>query len=196
MNDIRTGQKIVVLGYAGTYGTERLLEACPDRIRQRFGKAYLQEELKRLFSLPEIVPDISEGFRTRYGVTSICPVGRGGVLSALWNLLDADGRDETGKYHNPGRGCRFRYDRIPCLQFPIELCELFDLLPYRLYSENCCLLTMDDPLLLQEENPDLPVSVIGFVTDGHARIRTDGTEIAYLTNEHGEELEKVLGVQG
>lgn len=81
------------------------------------------------------------GYQKMYGVTKCWPVAKGGVLKALWDFCASEGIDpETGKKRGDGVGCEFRYDRIPIRQFTMEVCELFDLFPYRLWSEDCWLL--------------------------------------------------------
>lgn len=92
------------------------------------------------------------GYQTTYGVTKCWPVTKGGVLKALWDFCASEGLDpETGKKRGDGVGCTFRYDRIPIRQFTMEICELFDLFPYRLWSENCWLLAADRGTQLVED---------------------------------------------
>lgn len=92
------------------------------------------------------------GYQKMYGVTKCWPVTKGGVLKALWDFCASEGIDpETGKKRGDGVGCEFRYDRIPIRQFTMEVCELFDLFPYRLWSEDCWLLAVDRGSQLVED---------------------------------------------
>lgn len=92
------------------------------------------------------------GYQKMYGVTKCWPVAKGGVLKALWDFCASEGIDpETGKKRGDGVGCEFRYDRIPIRQFTMEVCELFDLFPYRLWSEDCWLLAVDRGTQLVED---------------------------------------------
>lgn len=92
------------------------------------------------------------GYQKMYGVTKCWPVTKGGVLKALWDFCASEGIDpETGKKRGDGVGCEFRYDRIPIRQFTMEICELFDLFPYRLWSEDCWLLAVDRGTQLVED---------------------------------------------
>ncbi len=173
------------------------------------------------YPLKQLLP----GFQRTYGVTKIRPVGRGGVLKALWDFCASEGIDaETGQRRGDGIGCEFRYDRIPIRQFTMELCELFDLFPYRLWSESCWLLAADRGMQLAEDvryaqekqaqaaadavfsqgsrvgfdaahrriEVPLQAAVFGRFTKEKKRLRTDGAEIAYLTREDYEELERFL----
>lgn len=92
------------------------------------------------------------GYQKMYGVTKCWPVTKGGVLKALWDFCASEGIDpETGKKRGDGVGCEFRYDRIPIRQFTMEICELFDLFPYRLWSEDCWMLAVDRGTQLVED---------------------------------------------
>ena len=50
-----------------------------------------------------------------FGISEILPLGRGGILSGLWQLS--------------GGGFSFSYENIPFLQGTIELCEHFQSSP-------------------------------------------------------------------
>ncbi|SFG33794.1 hypothetical protein [Oribacterium sp. WCC10] len=90
------------------------------------------------------IESVLPGYRNTYGVTKIWPVERGGVLKALWDFCESEAIDgETGRKKGNGAGCRFRYDRIPISQFTTEICEIFDITPYRLWSKDCFIMSMD-----------------------------------------------------
>ena len=119
-----------------------------------------QEKLDARACRPEGAPSGScdpleqllPGYQKNYGVTKCWPVAKGGVLKALWDFCASEGIDpETGKKRGDGVGCEFRYDRIPIRQFTMEVCELFDLFPYRLWSEDCWLLAVDRGSQLVED---------------------------------------------
>lgn len=158
------GQDLVMVGEIGTYARDRLLELYPDRIRERFSQVYLGEELNKIIEKNKIMDEwynsarearaeleeagfiesIIPGFRKEYGVTKIYKVEKGGVLKALWDFCESEGLDTvTGKRRGEGVGCEFRYDYIPISQFTMELCEVFDLFPYRLWSDKCFIMSMD-----------------------------------------------------
>ena len=143
------------------------------------------------------VMDVLPGFRQQYQVSALRPVGKGGVLAALWALLSEDGIDEaTGKRHSPGPGCSFQLDRIPLLQITVELCELFGLNPYRLAAEHCFLAVAGSGFQLCEDlrARGLEAAVFGRIEKDKKRVRTDGREPAFLTGEQADALEK-LGIE-
>jgi hypothetical protein len=154
---LQPGQDLVLVGYIGTRGVQELLHERAEQIRTYFSTTYLEEELEkrkrrdqRFASFGpskegECRPaELIKDFRQRYGVSKIKSVGKGGILKALWDFLEEDSVDpETGKRTGAPIGCRFRYDRLSMAQFDLEICELLDLSPFRLYTENCWILAMD-----------------------------------------------------
>ncbi len=159
------------------------------------GEADVQAKRNAGELITGFLPDVLPGLTERYQVSAIRPVGRGGVLAALWDLLSEDGVDpESGKRRSPGPGCRFRYDGIPLLQITVELCELFGLNPYRLLSEHCFLAVAGSGFQLCRDLRDRGVeaAVFGQIEEGRKRVRIDSREEAFLTNEHGEELDRLL----
>lgn len=157
------GQDLVMVGEVGTKAVRQLLELYPEKIRERFSKAYLEEEIKKITEQDQAVKqwynaarDARAGqnenfieymipeYQKKYGVSKIYPVEKGGVLKALWEFCESEAIDpETGKKRGTGAGCRFRYDQIPISQFTLEICEIFDLMPFRLWSEKCFIMAMD-----------------------------------------------------
>ena len=91
------------------------------------------------------------------GVTEWEYVEEGGILAALWNL--------SGAYE---QGISFSLLKIPVSQEIIEVCELFDLNPYRLRSGQCVLMVSDHGWDLAERLWEMgaEAAVIGKVERG------------------------------
>ena len=157
------GQDLVMVGEIGTYAVKQLLKLYPAKIHERFSKTYITEEIRKLSEQEEAmqqwynaarearagqgeipVDKLIPGYERKYGVSKVYPVGKGGVLKALWDFCESEAVDpETGKKRGNGAGCEFRYDCIPISQFTTEICEIFELSPFRLWSENCWLMAAD-----------------------------------------------------
>ena len=161
---INPGQDLVIVGEIGTCGAEKLLELYQEEINKRFSMFYLSEEKRKLSEQKAVMEQwynaarearanetsadpiefAMPDYRKIYGVTGILKVEKGGILKALWDFCEAAALDpETGRKKGYGLGCEFRYDSIPVSQFTMEICELFDVLPYRLWSRDCFLMTME-----------------------------------------------------
>ncbi len=116
-------------------------------------------------------------------VTAYEFAGEGGVLAALWNL--------SGIFN---RGVDVDLRLLPMRQVTVEVCELFELNPYRLYSGNCILLAAEGgvSLVRRLRREGIPAEVVGCVTKGIARqIRHGGEEAGFLERPQPDELFKL-----
>lgn len=175
---MRPGQDLVVAGYAGHAGTQRIVNKKRDRLRLWFSEDYLDQ----------IITDDSpkETYPLEYwksfGVTECEPAGDGGILRTLWDL--------SGAYET---GITFSLRRIPVRQSTIEICERFELNPYRLYSGGCYLLTADNGGHLVEvlAAEGIPSAVIGTVDTGIARVMIHGEGRGFLERPQPDEWNKI-----
>ena len=128
---MRPGQDLVMAGYAGFAGTVKIGAEKRDFLKTRFSPMFLR-------CLDETEPYSVEQWIKREQKEEHCSftayeyAGEGGVLAALWNL--------SGIF-NAGIDADLRC--MPVRQVTVEVCELFELNPYRLYSGNCAVLVSD-----------------------------------------------------
>ena len=180
---MRPGQDLVMAGYAGFAGTVKIGAEKRDFLKTRFSPMFLR-------CLDETEPYSVEQWIKREQKEEHCSftayeyAGEGGVLAALWNL--------SGIF-NAGIDADLR--RMPVRQVTVEVCELFELNPYRLYSGNCAVLASDRGGLLvrrlREEG--IPAGVIGNVAEGSARQIRHGQEGAgFLERPRPDELIKII----
>ena len=108
----------------------------------------------------------------------------GGVLAALWQLLK--GRRLGGTYD---------LSKIPVLQQTIEVCEMFELNPYRLYAPSCRVWLAEEPgeILSDAAGAGVPFAVIGYTAGGAAIRRTDTDVPSSLRRPEGDELYRLSG---
>ena len=172
------GQDLLAVGYIGQKGTKVLAKKKEAELLSRFSEDYVRQV--QSFQYPKIMKDTS--FWKELGITEWEAVEEGGILAALWNL--------SGLY---GAGIEIFLRRIPVKQHTIEICELFGLNPYRLWSENCLLLVANNggQAVQALEKEGIPASVIGKVNPGIKReIYNDGIH-GYLERPKKDELSKV-----
>ena len=178
------GRYIVMLGFAGARTALTLAELHREEIQQRFPKHFLkqEEELRRVIrrlSEAELPEEASVLLRENE------------IFPALWEL--AEGTDS---------GLDAEFQKIPVLQYVIEISELFDVNPYvnmtALENRNCfrgvvadtetvysLLVATDEPeeLLSFAEKKEIPAAVIGRLTGKNDRVVKNGEIIRYLTPE-------------
>lgn len=236
---MRAGQELVCIGCVGTAGTLKIIEDKRAELEKRFSRAYLDAVAAQAAGNQPLSVFFEADEDAAALVTDLYPVGKGGVLAALWNICavgsyrwqdvlqpKAAGKtasEQTDKTensqteegakegemqtvlpeypkavwsaHRSGVGCEFCLDRFPVVQGTIELCELYELSPYRLYSAQAYLAASDNggKLVARLEAAGYRAAVVGTLTKGKTRVRVDGEEPAFLTKEQRDELEKLFG---
>lgn len=172
------GMDLVAAGSAGKAGVLAALKKRGKELEARFSPAYLQkircEASEKIGLTPEILAELGAG-EWEY-------VEEGGVFAALWNL--------SGAY---GQGISFELLRIPVSQGVVEVCELFDLNPYRLSSGECVLIVSERGRDLAEElrRRGILAAWIGKVEKGIARKVLGAGGTGFLERPQPDEIEKV-----
>ena len=170
------GQDLVAAGYVGQEGAARIIREKRMELLEHFSEAFLE---------PEEIPVISRLLSKwkRFGVTECEPVGEGGIINALWNL--------SGAYDV---GIGFWLRQIPVRQQTIEICEYYDLNPYRLLSGNCMVLVCDNGIqaVRRMKQEGISAEVIGVVNRGIKREIYNGEGQGFLERPQRDEIYKVL----
>lgn len=180
---MKPGQELVMAGYAGFVGTCRIGEYKREELLERFPSSFLETlDHEETYS----VRGWMEGERSQQdgSVTAYEYAEEGGVLAALWNL--------SGIYN---AGITVNLRAIPILQITVEICELYELNPYRLLCGNCVLMSTDRGGRLAGclKDGGIPAAVIGRADEGIARqiIQEEGAA-GYLERPKPDELFKLL----
>ena len=143
-----------------------------------------EEDLQAKWNAGELslgsVENLFPNWISDFGISEILPLGRGGILSALWRLS--------------GGGFSFSYEKIPFLQGTIELCEHFQISPYYLYSENAYLLRLEEAEAFLElaRERGIVASCIGISEEGKKRMRRDAQGESFLTKRERDSLEELF----
>lgn len=175
---VRPGQDLVIAGYAGLAGTVEAVKCKKEELSQWFTKEYIDHILEN----ENLIPEGNLVQWKKLGATECEPAGEGGILKALWDL--------SGAYMT---GIRFTLRKIPVRQETIEICERYDMNPYRLFSAGCLLFTADNggDLVYALNGQGLHAAVVGKVTGGIKLIIDHGESIGYLDRPAEDELHKV-----
>jgi hydrogenase maturation factor len=176
---VRSGQDIVVAGYAGLSGTVEIVKNKKEELYQWFSRDYVDR-------IAEAGNMALEGGLEKwkdFGAAECEPAGEGGILKALWDL--------SGAYMT---GIRVSLHKIPIKQETIEICERYDLNPYRLFGADCLLFSSDNggDLVHALKEQGIHAAVTGKVTGGIKRIIEHGESISFLDKPSEDELYKVL----
>ena len=143
-----------------------------------------EEDLQAKWNAGELslgkVENLFPNWISDFGISEILPLGRGGILSGLWQLS--------------GGGFSFSYEKIPFLQGTIELCEHFQISPYYLYSGNAYLLRLEEAEAFSElaRERGIVASCIGISEEGKKRMRRDAQGESFLTKRERDSLEELF----
>lgn len=185
------GQDLVAAGYAALKGTSVIAAEKEGELLQRFTRQFVKRcqslyEIRGLFQIPGISASESNemretGFVASLKATSWYYAGDGGIMTALWNYFD--------KFN---LGFEIELRKIPVLQETIEVCEVFDVNPYRLRSEGCVLLTAANggDLVRELEKREIHAVVLGKVERGIKRQIYNGDIKTFLDRPKPDELYK------
>ena len=209
--------EIVVLGYAGESGSRRIFAdmLLRERLLQRYPERFFRC-FTELAETEQSETETAEAEAAKAGIAKVeiakagtaeenmraakflrqccvpeedfCEAADGGVFAALWRLLKE-------KRHT---GAVFSQRAVPLRQQTVELCEYFDIDPFRLQAEGCfvCLLEDGARFCRRAEAAGFAASVIGYTEAGCAVKRIDGEETAYLRRPEEDALLKLLREKG
>ena len=124
-----------------------------------------------------IIPEAAVA--TKSGVSAMHDMSEGGVFGALWELAES-----------AGVGLEIDLKKIPIRQETIEICEFFDLNPYKLLSGGSLLIATEDGngLVMELEKADIPAVIIGKATDTNDRVLINEDERRFLETTQTDEL--------
>lgn len=174
---------IVVTGFAGFEGSLKIYNRTEyrEKLLNRYSKSFF-----RVFEKPDSIyadtKAIDSLFEREAAAGRAAESGNGGVLSCLWRVMKENRCGGT-----------YSQSAVPVLQQTIEICEVFSLNPYRLWSPGCRVwLTPDTAAVMKAaEESGIPAAVIGY-TDRMTKIkRTDIDVESSLRRPEGEELERL-----
>lgn len=174
-------QDLVAAGYIALKGTAKLASMGEEELRKRFAASFVRRcqmvyETRGLKSAPGI-----SAF-AEAGAASWCAAGEGGVMTALWDYFEAF-----------SLGFEMELRSLPILQETVEVCEVFDVNPYRLQSEGCILMTAANggALVKKLQQQGIPAVVIGRTTKNIGRKIYNGEIQTFLDKPTSEELYKI-----
>lgn len=174
------GQDLVVAGCIGKTGAREALNNKMNTIADRFSPLFVEGMKAAVSETLNLTPEQMESL----GATEWEYIEEGGILAALWNL--------SGAY---AQGITFSLLKIPVRQEVIEICELLDLNPYRLWCGECVLMAADHGWDMAEalRAQGIPAAVIGKVEKGIARKMTGVSGTGYLERPQPDEIYKIKG---
>ena len=173
---VHPGMDIVATKWVGLEGTAILAKEKEGELRKRYAQPFIDKALQ-FKQMMSIVPEAAVAAKS--GVSAMHDVSEGGVFGALWELAES-----------AGGGLEIDVKKIPIRQETIEICEYFDVNPYKLLSGGCLLIATEDGngLVMEMEKANIPAVVIGKATEGNDRVLLNEDERRFLETTQTDEL--------
>lgn len=177
---IKPNQEIVMTKWAGLEGTSIIANEREKELLGRFTKDFV-ERAKDLISNISIIKEAKIATEMG-GVSSMHDITEGGVYGALWEMGEAS-----------SVGLEVDISKIPIKQETIEICEFYNLNPYKLISSGSMLIASDrgNALVAKLKENGINAVVIGSATTGNDKIAINGEYKSFLSPPKSDELYKL-----
>lgn len=178
-SQVRPGMDIVATKWIGLEGTAILAREKEEELRSRYAQPFI-DNAKVFGQMMSILPEAAVAVKS--GASAMHDVSEGGVFGALWELAES-----------AGVGLEIDIKKIPIRQETIEVCEFFDVNPYKLLSGGCLLIATEDGngLVMELEKADIPAVIIGKATDSNDRVLINEDERRFLETTQTDELYQI-----
>lgn len=177
--DVRPGMDILVTKWIGLEGTAILAKQRETELLDRYAQPFIDHAK----AFEEFLSVRSEAaVAAKSGVAAMHDISEGGVFGALWEMGQCS-----------GVGLEIDLKKIPIRQETIEICEFFDINPYKLLSGGSMLMAAEDGNALAQEirKSGVEASVIGRATESNDRVIINGEERRFLEITQTDELWKL-----
>ena len=175
---LKTGDDLVVAGPVGLEGTIQIIKEREEFLKQYFSTGFLYELIR-------LEPEI-RGKLPEQETDSLYEMGKGGVLAALWKMAEVS-----------QIGLKIDLRKIPIRQETIEVCEIFDLNPYKLQSDGAILIGIrgGEALVQRLRNEGFMAEIIGQTNSGNDRLLYSGGSARYLERPAEDELYRIIDME-
>ena len=175
------GNELVVAGAIGLEGTALIVRQEYARLRKHFSESFLRE-CQELWHGSSESDSVWETAREA-GATALYEMNEGGFLCALWKMAEAS-----------QVGLEMDFGKVPIRQETIEICEIFDLNPYRLISGGALLIGVPagEGLVHKLHRMGIMAAVIGQADAGNDRLLYYNGNARYLDRPAKDEIYKVI----
>lgn len=171
---LQEGDDLVVVGDIALAGTALIVKKEREFLTKYFSEGFLwdAERGTSLYGADRIAIEDADCFYE---------LGVGGILAGLWKMAEVS-----------NTGLHIDLRRIPVRQESIEICERFDLNPYKLFSQGALLIGVKsgDELVRFCYQKDVPAAVIGKAVKGNDRLLYSGENTRYLERPTQDEITK------
>lgn len=166
--NIRPGMDIVATKWVGMEGAALLVQEREEELVTRYSRPFI-DKAKISRQMMSVIPEAAVA--TKSGACAMHDVSEGGIFGALWEMAEC-----------AGVGLEIDLKKIPIRQETIEICEFFDINPYKIVSGGCLLIATEDGngMVMEVEKAGIPAVVIGKATNSNDRVLMNEDERRFL----------------
>lgn len=178
--NVKPGMDVIVTKWIGLEGTALLAEEKEERLRERYSQPFINKAKNFL----EYISIQSEAaVAAKSGVGAMHDISQGGIFAALWEMAES-----------AGVGLEIDLKKIPIRQETVEICEFFDVNPYKILSGGSLLMAAEDgnALVRELEKAGINAVIVGKTTDNNDRVLLCEDERRFLELPQTDELHKVM----
>ena len=174
----KPGMDVIVTKWIGLEGTAILATEKEEALGQRYSQPFINKA-KNFLNYISIQSEAAVA--TKSGVGAMHDISQGGIFAALWEMAES-----------AGVGLEIDLKKIPIRQETVEICEFFDLNPYKILSGGSLLIAAEDGNTLVRELERIGVSavIVGKTTDSNDRVLLCEDERRFLELPQTDELHK------
>lgn len=180
---LHPGDELVVACPVALKGTSVIAEKKKDRLAERFSAGFIQNCISLWDDYGSQKQETTAWkLAEEAGASALYAMGEGGFLSALWKMAEAS---EVG--------LEVDFRKVPIRQETIEVCEIFDLNPYKLQAEGTILIGIrgGEALVQRLRNAGFMAEIIGQTNNGNDRLLYSGGSARYLERPAEDEIYRV-----
>lgn len=170
----KTGDDIIVTGFAGLEGTGILSKSYYDYLAEKLPAGVVKTGSQMLKNISVVNVGM---LAAQYGVNAMHDATEGGVLGALWEVAEAS-----------NKGMYIYEEKIPVKEETIMICSTLKINPYRLISSGCMIITCTNGSGLCEllNKNGISAGIIGKITKENKIINSGGKELEIEPPESDE----------
>lgn len=171
-----------IQGHKTVNGNEEIQAAKAVKNSEESADKTDRESYGRIEDTKQVQNSMAWNLAKKSGATALYPMNEGGFLSALWKMAEAS-----------QVGLEVDFKKIPIRQETIEICEIFDLNPYKLLSDGALLIGIPAGEALAQElrRMGLMAAVIGQTNSGNDRLLYYNENARFLERPGKDEIYKV-----
>lgn len=173
---VKPGMDILITKQVALEGTAILATQREEELRSRYAAPFI-DRAKRFTDYLSIRSEAAVAAKS--GVAAMHDISEGGVFGALWELGQSS-----------GVGLEIDLKKIPIRQETVEICEFFDINPYKLVSGGAAVMAATDgnALVHALRLAGVEAVIVGKATDSNDRVLINGDERRFLETTQTDEL--------